>query len=183
MKTFKVPADKLDAAKELVNNMVILKGCRSQLKEVVELANNQGVLRSYALDGKDKAFQSSKHKLFDACCYCLPDDIIIEAEPVSRVPEWVAKRYTVCEIEPEGFSWFKIKYPSKNYDSDIFDGLPAALRCDGWVFCGWLHEGCKDINAVPFRYTDNGGDFCIFLSAHRLNCKSSTAYASVWQKM
>lgn len=183
MKKFLVPARLLEAAKQLKDNMVILKGCSPEVKEVIVLARQQGLLTIQNYDKKASELSFSGTDKTQA--YCLPDDCeIVAQDEKPQVPEWVAKRYVVCEVENYQSTQFIIRYPDGS-KSDVL-GLPAALRCDGWAFKGWLHEGIKDrIIAFTLVYiSKRTGDWTTEICDISDNDVfiSSTAYASVWQK-
>jgi hypothetical protein len=178
-KKFTVPARLKPAAEELKNNTKILLGCSPEIIEVIELANNQKVLMLYGNLNRKWPQESSTLQGYYA--YCLPDDVEIVADPVSRVPEWVSKKYTVCEVQNHENERFKVTYPNGYWR--IYDGLPAALRCDGWIFKGWLHEDYNYVDNCPLMF-NTGRDFWRSLSESRdLDVyMPSTAYATVWQK-
>lgn len=181
-KQFTVPTRLEKAAKELKDNMVILKGCSPEVKEVMALAAKQKCLTYWNDHGyKEVPFLEvggDRHKY----AYCLPDDVEIVVEPVEPVaPEWVSKKYTVCEVEPFLSECFKMKRPDGTV-SEVF-GLPAVIYCKGWIFKGWLHNGCDLIESSPILYRD-GNSFWSALSSSqdREGCTTSIAYATVWQK-
>lgn len=175
-----VPARLEKAAKELVNNVIMLKACSPEMKEVIKIAEEKGLLRLYTNNGDKCNWKAEGVSL--GCVYCLPDDIEIVVEPVEPVvPEWVSKKYTVCEVEPFLSECFKMKRPDGTV-SEVF-GLPAVIHCKGWIFKGWLHEGYNYIDNCPLMF-NTGRDFWRSLSESRDldGHESSIAYASVWQK-
>lgn len=174
-----VPARLERAAKQLKDNMTILKGCSPEVKEVIVMAAKQSVLRCFESNGT-KCFYSNISGTVANIAYCLPDDIVIVVE--SQVPEWVSKKYTVCEVVNRDKRSYRISFPDNG--AVLLIGLPAALRCDGWIFKGWLHEGNDLIKASPILYRDSDDSFWIDMSEcqDERGCSVSTAYASVWQK-
>jgi len=171
-----VPKRLEKAAKDLKNNMTILKGCSPEVKEVIAIAAKQSVLRYIHGDGT-KCFYSNISGTVANIAYCLPDNIEIVVEP--QVPQWIKDKFSVCEVKEVGIHKFCIIYPNKS--EVLTTELPAALRCDGWIFSGWLHDGCTSVSDVPFGWVDSQGNMQTELAAYD-RYTESTAYASVWQK-
>lgn len=179
-----VPARLEKAAKELIGNTRITAGCSLEMIEVMRMATIQKLLRKRADVGcgmTESKYLDGEYKL--ATCYCLPDDCeIVVQDEKPQVPQWIKDKFTVCEIVNYQSTQFVIRYPDGS-KSDVL-GLPAALRCEGWVFNGWLHESANGIESSPFAYNKDT-NFWLDLSEQQDidGFKPSTAYASVWQKV
>lgn len=157
-----------------VNTRVYL-GCSPAIQEVIRLAVQQGIALCYQSDGR----LTYTRTISPGVAYALPAnvDIIIEKE----VPEWVSKKYTVCVVTPFRSNDFRINLPD-NTDKEVF-GLPAVINCKGWIFKGWLHDGCDLIEASPILYRAGNSFWSALLSSHDQEGRTtSIAYASAWQK-
>lgn len=175
-----VPARLAKAAKQLKDNMVILKGCSDEVKEVIALAKQQKLLHVHSMD-KDGCKEAIFVDLNLRCCYCLPDDceIVVQGEK-PQVPQWIKDKFVVCEIRMNGNGDYIVCFPDMPH---VFNyGLPATLRCEGWVFRGWLHEEFDGIVHSPFAFITKDG-FIQDVCRDGYPFRPSTAYASVWQKV
>lgn len=171
-----VPARLEKAANELKDNMVILKGCSDEVKEVIVLAQKQHRIVTYTSDGIKSIIPLKGND--SGIAYCLPDDCeIVVQDEKPQIPQ-IKDGFTVCEIRTCNDKSFIFQFPDGSRSD--YGTLPAALRCEGWVFKGWLHEGISDIIALPFGFVS--GQFFYSSCGECFQGESSTTYASVWKK-
>ena len=131
-----VPERLLEAAKRLKDNKVIYCGLDNDMKEVVKLAAEQGVLTGYLSDGCKSMGRYTGGSLNLA--YCLPDDIEIVVE--QEKTWWERLGLILCEIEKHYCTktvW-EIKYPNRAIFLTEIIGVPY---CEGYEFCGFVHNG------------------------------------------
>lgn len=180
MKTFKVPTRLLEAAKRLKDNKTIYCGLDDEVKEVVKLAAEQGVLKVYLQDGCKALGRYAGDSLDIA--YCLPDDI----EIVSEKPEktwWQKEGLILCEIETNECWDFITNFPDGSIRKE--QHLGVLYRCKGYEFCGFAFKEKFDaqqhIEQTPHvYYYDHDHLFC---SNWVPNSKPITATHTVWRKI
>ena len=177
-----VPARLVNAAEELKNNYKALFACSDDVKEVMKLAIKQKLLCVYTSSGdKTKPVYVCGSDL--SAVYCLSDDTEIITEPEKlQIPQWISNEFIVCKVETVGETNFVVNYP--NYASFEHYDLSASLRCEGYVFWGWIAEGIEWLLSNPMKYISETGGLYVEISETRTSAiKPINIIATAWKKV